>query len=178
MKGLRDNKRVRNAASGLLFLRSWVMFFLDWWSASFIVFKERITPLELGGLSDQMNNVASWLGNLTGSGLRPWIIGLLVIHRTPPKCHSGGKFQNFPPLLSHVCLPALSFDAYIIASIQKAAGNPAAIFNVIILTTAFADILKLSIKSKRVNTLERHTQCSYNAHGIFALLAVIHNLHF
>ena len=119
MKGLRDNKRVRNAASGLLFLRSWVMFFLDWWSASFIVFKERITPLELGGLSDQMNNVASWLGNLTGSGLRPWIIGLLVIHRTPPKCHSGGKFQNFPPLLSHVCLSALSFDGYVFACLYS-----------------------------------------------------------
>ena len=83
MKGLRDNKRVRNAASGLLFLLSGVMFFLDWWSASFTVFKERITPLESGELSDQMNNVASWLGNSAGSSLRPWIIGLLVIHRAP-----------------------------------------------------------------------------------------------
>lgn len=79
MKGLRDNKRVRNAASSLLFLLSGVMFFLDWWSASFIVFREGITPLELGELSDQMNNVASWLGNSTGSSLRPWIIGLLVV---------------------------------------------------------------------------------------------------
>ncbi len=79
MKGLRDNKRVRNAASSLLFLLSGVMFFLDWWSASFIVFREGITPLELGELSDQINNVASWLGNSTGSSLRPWIIGLLVV---------------------------------------------------------------------------------------------------
>lgn len=79
MKGLRDNKRVRNAASSLLFLLSGVMFFLDWWSASFIVFREGITPLELGELSDQMNSVASWLGNSTGSSLRPWIIGLLVV---------------------------------------------------------------------------------------------------
>ena len=79
MKGLHDNKTVRNTAAGLLFLLSGVMFFLDWWSASFTVFKERITPLELGELSDQMNNVASWLGNSTGSSLRPWIIGLLVV---------------------------------------------------------------------------------------------------
>ena len=43
MKGLHDNKTVRNAAAGLLFLLSGVMFFLDWWSASFIVFKEGIS---------------------------------------------------------------------------------------------------------------------------------------
>lgn len=79
MKGLRDNKKVRKAASSLLFLLSGAMFFLDWWSASFIIFKEGIAPLELGDLSDHMNNVASWFGSSTGSNLRTWIIGLLVV---------------------------------------------------------------------------------------------------
>lgn len=79
MKGLRDNKTARSIAAGLLFLLSGTMFFLDWWSASFIVAKEGITPLELGKLSDQVNNVASWFGSSTGSNLRPWIIGLLVV---------------------------------------------------------------------------------------------------
>lgn len=79
MKGLRDNKTARSIAAGLLFLLSGAMFFLDWWSASFIAFKEGITPLELGELSDQLNNVAAWLETYAGSSLRPWIITLLVI---------------------------------------------------------------------------------------------------
>ena len=29
-----------------------------------------------------------------------------------PERYSGGKFRNFPPLLSHVCPAALSFDGY------------------------------------------------------------------
>ena len=29
-----------------------------------------------------------------------------------PEHYSGGKFRNFPPLLSHVCPAALSFDGY------------------------------------------------------------------
>ena len=41
------------------------------------------------------------------------MLQLIARHlRHTPKCHSGGKFRTFPPLLSHVCLPALSFDAY------------------------------------------------------------------
>ena len=34
-----------------------------------------------------------------------------------PEHYSGGKFRNFPPLLSHVCPAALSFDGYEINSI-------------------------------------------------------------
>ena len=29
-----------------------------------------------------------------------------------PERYSGGKLRNFPPLLSHVCPAALSFDGY------------------------------------------------------------------
>ena len=29
-----------------------------------------------------------------------------------PERYSGGKFRNFPPLLSYVCPAALSFDGY------------------------------------------------------------------
>ena len=29
-----------------------------------------------------------------------------------PERYSGGKFRNFPPLLSHVCPAVLSFDGY------------------------------------------------------------------
>ena len=29
-----------------------------------------------------------------------------------PERYSGGKFRNFPPLLSHVCPAALRFDGY------------------------------------------------------------------
>ena len=30
-----------------------------------------------------------------------------------PERYSGGKFRNFPPLLSHVCPAALCFDGYV-----------------------------------------------------------------
>ena len=37
-----------------------------------------------------------------------------------PERYSGEKFRNFPPLLSHVCPAALSFDGYLfLASIDQ-----------------------------------------------------------
>ena len=37
--------------------------------------------------------------------------------RIPPDVNSGGTFRNFPPLLSHVCPAALSFDGYHFAKV-------------------------------------------------------------
>ena len=37
-----------------------------------------------------------------------------------PERYSGGKFRNFPPLLSHVCPAALSFDGYILFALVNA----------------------------------------------------------
>ena len=41
----------------------------------------------------------------------------VVHHRTR---YSGGKFRNFPPLLSHVCPAALSFDGYGFTAVNSA----------------------------------------------------------
>lgn len=79
MKGLRDNNTVRNVAASLLFVLSGAMFFLDWWSGSFLFFETGQTPLELGRLSELMSTMASWTGISAGSSLQPLIIALLVI---------------------------------------------------------------------------------------------------
>lgn len=79
MKELRDNSTVRNIAASLLFVLSGAMFFLDWWSVSFIFFKTKITPLELGELADQLNAVPTWLRGTAKSSLQAWIIILLII---------------------------------------------------------------------------------------------------
>ena len=40
-----------------------------------------------------------------------------------PERYSGEKFRNFPPLLSHVCPAALSFDGYIDVQLLRRGGG-------------------------------------------------------
>lgn len=79
MNSINDKRLARNIISGVLFLLSGVLFFTDWWSISFFVFSDGMTPIELGRSSAFIQDAAALFGNSAGSNLQPWITVALVI---------------------------------------------------------------------------------------------------